>query len=31
VRVTVDALLAGLARNRDLQARPDALPLTCLA
>ena len=31
VRVTVDALLAGLAGNRDLHARPDALPQACLA
>ncbi|MFM8820859.1 MAG: hypothetical protein ACKOD3_10030 [Phenylobacterium sp.] len=31
VRVTVDALLAGLAGNRDLDARPDTLPQSFLA
>ena len=31
VRVTVDALLAGLAGNRDLHARPDTLPQSFLA
>jgi hypothetical protein len=29
--VTVDALLAGLASNRDLQAKPDSLPQAFLA
>jgi DNA-binding transcriptional LysR family regulator len=31
VRVTVDALLAGLASNRDLHAKPDQLPQVFLA
>ena len=31
VRVTVDALLAGLAGNRDLHAQPDTLPPSFLA